>query len=548
MQIILQIFTFLGGFGMFIYGMNTMADGLQKAAGSKLKELLGLLTKNKILGVLVGATITALIQSSSATTVMVVGFVNAGLMNLNQVVGVIMGANIGTTITAWIVSSSEWFKVLNPENLAPLAIGLGAILIFFFKSEKKKLIGEVIVGFGLIFIGLEFMKNVITPYRDSEIFKTAFVVLGQNALLGVLAGALVTAIVQSSSASVGILQTLAMTGLVPINAAIYIILGQNIGTTVTAMLSSVGASKNGKRAAMIHLLFNVVGSVVFVVATIIFFAFIRPDLGGDLISGSEISIFHTSFNIINTLMLYPFSGFLVKVAEKLIRGNDLDQDEVALVHLDDRILESPSFAIESAIKEISNMGQYILGSLRYATQALIEKKEEYVSENNKRKENAAKYYQLITQFLVKIGNLAISEKQKMVVSDLFSAAIDLESIGDHANDISDNAGVASIIEADFSQSAIEDITLMFAKIEEIVDLALKLRETNKYSYITKIEDLEEEIDELEAKIREDHTERLIAGTCDVRLSIVFLDTVSHLERISDHALKMAYCVKEEILN
>lgn len=533
---------------MFVYGMNTMADGLQKAAGSKLKELLNLLTKNKFLGVIIGALITALIQSSSATTVMVVGFVNAGLMNLSQVVGVIMGANIGTTITAWIVSSSEWFEVLNPENLAPLAIGLGAILIFFTKSEKKKLIGEVIVGFGLIFIGLDFMKNVITPYRDSEIFKDAFVLLGRNAFLGVLAGALVTAVVQSSSASVGILQTLAMSGLVPMNAAIYIILGQNIGTTVTAMLSSVGASKNGKRAAMIHLLFNVVGSVIFVIGTIIFFAFIRPDLGSDLISGSEISLFHTSFNIINTVMLYPFSGLLVKVAEKLIPGQEKEELEVALVHLDDRILESPSFAIQSAIKEISNMGEYILGSLRYATQALIEKKEEYVAENAKRRENTDRYYQLITQFLVKIGNLSISEQQKMVVNDLFSAAIDLESIGDHANDISDNVGEAAKIEANFSESAIEDITIMFEKIEEIVELALKLRETNIYSYIAKIEDLEEEIDELEEQIRAEHTERLISGVCDIRLSILFLDTVSHLERISDHALKMAYCVKEEILN
>lgn len=548
MEVLLQAFTFLGGFGMFIYGMNTMADGLQKSAGSKLKELLNLLTKNKLLGVVIGALITALIQSSSATTVMVVGFVNAGLMNLTQVVGVIMGANIGTTITAWIVSSSEWFKILNPENLAPLAIGLGAILIFFSKSEKKKLIGEVIVGFGLIFIGLDFMKNVITPYRDSEIFKKAFILLGENAFFGVLAGAIVTAVVQSSSASVGILQTLAMSGLVPVNAAIYIILGQNIGTTVTAMISSVGASKNAKRAAMIHLLFNVIGSIVFVIGTIVFFCFIRPDLGGDLINGSEISLFHTTFNISNTLMLYPFSNLLVKIAEKLIPAGDEKSEEVELVHLDVRILENPSFAIQSAIKEVGNMGQYILESLRYATEDLISKKAEYVEENSRRKENAAKYYQLITQFLVKIGNLSISEHQKLIVNDLFSAAIDLESIGDHANDISDISGQAAMVEANFSDSAIEDITVMFSKVVEIVELALKLRETSVYSYIAKIEDLEEEIDELEEQIRAEHTERLIAGICDVRLSILFLDTVSHLERISDHALKMAYCVKEEILN
>lgn len=548
MEILLQAFTFLGGFGMFIYGMNTMADGLQKAAGSKLRELLNLLTKNKLLGVLVGAAITALIQSSSATTVMVVGFVNAGLMNLNQVVGVIMGANIGTTVTAWIVSSSEWFQVLTPENIAPLAIGVGAILIFFTHSEKKKLIGEVIVGFGLIFIGLEFMKNVIMPYRDSEIFKNIFVFLGSNALFGILAGALVTAIVQSSSASVGILQTLAMSGLVPMNAAIYIILGQNIGTTVTAMISSVGASKNAKRAAMLHLLFNVVGSVIFAVAAMLFFGLLRPDLGGGLITGSEISMFHTSFNILNTIMLYPFSDLLLTCAKKLIPGEDKAEQTVELVHLDDRILESPSFAIQSTIKEVGSMGQYILESLRYATQDLIQQKTEYTLENPKRKENTSKYYQLITQFLVKLGNLSISEHQKMVVSDLFSAAIDLESIGDHANDISDIAGEAAKVEVNFSDMAIHDINEMVEKVFEIVELALKLRETNTYSYIAKIEDLEEEIDDLEERIRAEHTERLISGACDIRLSILFLDAVSHLERISDHALKMAYCVKEEILS
>ncbi|MGN1170652.1 MAG: Na/Pi cotransporter family protein, partial [Lachnospiraceae bacterium] len=268
-----MIFQFIGGLGLFLYGMHIMADGLQRSAGGRLKDLMGFLTRNRFVAVLMGAGITALIQSSSATTVMVVGFVNAGMLNLSQAVGVIMGANVGTTITAWIVSLNEWGSVLKPEFFAPLVVGVGAILFLFAKSERKKKLGEILAGFGILFIGLSFMSGSIAPYKDAPVFSEAFRVLGKNPILAVVAGAVVTAVIQSSSASVGILQTLAMNGIVNWQSAVFITLGQNIGTCVTAILSSTGTGKNAKRASVIHLLFNLIGSIWFGILMFIIFRF-----------------------------------------------------------------------------------------------------------------------------------------------------------------------------------------------------------------------------------------------------------------------------------
>ena len=297
---------FLGGFGLFLFGMEYMGEGLQKAAGNKMKNLLGVLTSNRFLGVLVGAGITALIQSSSATTVMVVGFVNAGLMSLRQAVGVIMGANIGTTITAWIVALGEWTKYLQPAVIAPIFIVVGVVMISFGKSKNIKNIGQIAFGFGALFLGLESMSAAADPLRELPQIKDAFVTLGRNPIFGVLAGAIVTAVIQSSSASVGILQALATAGLVPWNSAIYIIMGQNIGTCITAILSSIGANTNAKRAAAIHFLFNFIGSVLFTIIAFLIFTFALPGLGTRNIGLTEISIVHTVFNILNTILLFPF--------------------------------------------------------------------------------------------------------------------------------------------------------------------------------------------------------------------------------------------------
>ena len=377
-----NVFGFLGGLGMFLYGMNIMADGMQKTAGSKMSQFLSMLTNNRLMAVCLGALITAIIQSSGATTVMVVGFVSAGVLNLTQAVGVIMGANIGTTITAWIVSLSQLgsaMEVMKPVFYAPLLIGIGAIMILFSKKEKYHTIGEILVGLGLLFMGLELMSGSISPYTDAPIFAKAFEVLGSNPLLGMLIGALVTALLQSSSASVGILQTLALNGIVTTNAAIYITLGQNIGSCVTALLSSVGGSRTAKRAAVMHLSFNVIGAILFGVAGFILFA-LRPAFAASNINAVQISIFHTIFNLTNTALLFPFADQLVKLSGILVKPDTeenkvKDEDDEAaatLKHLDERIFESPAFAVETAALEVVHMGQITMGNVRKGIDAILD--------------------------------------------------------------------------------------------------------------------------------------------------------------------------------
>ena len=364
------IIPFVGGLGMFIYGMQIMAQGLENAAGSKMKSLLEVLTKNKLMGVLLGAGITAVIQSSSATTVMVVGFVNAGIMNLPQAMGVIMGANIGTTVTGWLVSSVEWAEFLSPARLAPIAVMAGVILMLVGKRRSSKEIASIIVGFGLLFIGITTMSSAVEPLQNSEGFTSLFVTLGNNPLLGILAGTLVTAIIQSSSASVGILQSLAAAGLVPFSAAIYIIMGQNIGTCVTAILSSLGAKRTAKTAALMHLLFNIIGTIIFSTIAILFFQIVDPVWGKGLITQTEISMVHTAFNIGTTVLLFPVSDWIIKLAKKIGRVEENDQDE-SLVQLDERVLQTPGLALQATVNEVARMGQIVEDALMVAKNVLF---------------------------------------------------------------------------------------------------------------------------------------------------------------------------------
>ena len=349
------IIPFVGGLGMFIYGMQIMAQGLENAAGNRMKSLLEALTKNKFFGVLLGAFITAVIQSSSATTVMVVGFVNAGIMNLQQAMGVIMGANIGTTVTGWLVSSVEWAKFLSPSNLAPVAIMIGVIIMLTGKRRSTKDIASIVVGFGLLFVGISSMSSAVEPLKDNAAFCNIFVSLGHNPFLGIVAGAAVTAIIQSSSASVGILQSLAAAGLVPFGAAIYIIMGQNIGTCVTAILSSVGAKKNAKTAALMHLLFNIIGTVIFSIIAIAYLSIVNPAWAQGNITQTQISMVHTVFNIVTTVLLFPVSDWIIKLAKKIGHVEEEVQDE-SVVLLDDRMLETPGIAIQSTVSELVRMG------------------------------------------------------------------------------------------------------------------------------------------------------------------------------------------------
>jgi phosphate:Na+ symporter len=541
---------FIGGFGMFIYGMNIMAEGLQKAAGNKMKNLLGVLTNNRVLGVLVGTGVTAIIQSSSACTVMVVGFVNAGLLNLSQAVGVIMGANIGTTVTSWIVSSSDWFAVFKPAQVAPLAIGVGSMILFLAKSKSKKQVAEIIVGFGLLFIGLEMMSDSIAPFRELKAFQDAFRILGKNPLFGVLAGAAVTAIIQSSSASVGILQMIAIQRLVPWNAAVYIILGQNIGTCVTAILSSIGANKNAKRAAVIHLLFNVIGTVVFAVICIIFFKFINVEIGKRLITATQISIFHSIFNISNTVLLFGFADRLVTLSGKIVKGVDVfeeGEDAIALRHLDERILETPSFAVENAIKEVVHMGELAIVNTKLAMESLLEKDEEKFERVLKIEKDINKLDKLITDYLVKISNVSLNEHQHLVITNLFYTVNDIERIGDHAENIGELAKYYLVNNLTMSESAELEIKEIYQRTLETVELAIEARKSDNADLVKKVEQNEELVDTLEEELREKHIRRLAGNLCDSTTGVVFLDTISNLERISDHALNIAYYVKDEAL-
>ena len=543
------LFQFIGGLGMFLYGMNQMADGLQKSAGHRMQRLLEVLTSNRLMGVLLGAGITAIIQSSSATTVMVVGFVNAGIMNLAQAVGVIMGANIGTTVTSWIVSMSEWGEVLKPDFFAPLLVGIGAAVIMFAKDSKKKDIGEIITGFGFLFVGLTFMSSSIEPYKDAPVFSEIFTVLGRNPLLGILAGTVVTAIIQSSSASVGILQTLAFNGIVNWQSAIFITLGQNIGTCITAILSSIGANRTAKRAAVVHLLFNVVGTIIFGIAMAIIFA-LNPVLANSTITSVDISIFHTSFNTINTILLFPFASLLVKASGLLVPKKKGEEDEEApdqemSRHLDARILETPSLAIEQIQHEIIFMGETVKKNLRLAAAALLHNDEASAQQVYKNEKIINTLQKILTGYLVQINHHSLNDEQHLLVKNLFYSINDLERMGDHCENLAELADEKRKSEIVFSAEASQEMDNMIRAVEEAVDSAVSARRDHNMTLVRQVFRKEEEVDSLEEELRENHMQRLADMECTMENGVIFLDAVSNLERISDHAVNIAGYVKEE---
>ena len=548
-------FGFLGGLGMFLYGMNIMADGMQKTAGSKMSSFLGMLTNNRFLAVALGALITAIIQSSGATTVMVVGFVSAGVLNLSQAVGVIMGANIGTTITAWIVSMSQLgdaFEVMKPSFYAPAIIGIGALFLVFSKSQKKKTVGEIMIGLGLLFIGLDFMSGSINPYTDAPIFAKAFEVLGGNPLLGMLIGALVTALLQSSSASVGILQTLAMNGIVTTNAAIYITLGQNIGSCVTAMLSSMGGSRTAKRAAVMHLTFNVIGAIVFGTIGFIFFS-LRPAFAAANINAVQISIFHTIFNLSMTTLLFPFADVLVKISGMVVKEKEekepvVEDAETAatLKHLDERIFESPAFAVETAALEVVHMGQITYENVTRAIDAVLTVNSDEVETVFKTEQTINNMEKMLTEYLIKVDNLSLTEKQKKVVNNLFYSVSDIERIGDHAENLAEQAQYMVEHGLQFSSTGAEDLKSISDSVLKSFQYAIDARQNGNMEAVRKVSQYEDDVDSQEEELREKHIERLSAGECKASAGVVFLDIISNLERVSGHAYNLAGYVKDEM--
>lgn len=551
-----SLFRFIGGLGMFLYGMNIMADGMQKTAGSRMSRFLGMVTNNRFMGVILGALITAIIQSSGATTVMVVGFVSAGVLNLAQAVGVIMGANIGTTITAWIVSMNQLgdaYSVLQPVFFAPLIIGVGAVFMLFCKGQKLRTAGEILVGLGMLFIGLDFMSVSIAPYTDAPIFSEAFRLLGSNPLLGMLIGALVTALLQSSSASVGILQTLAMNGVVTTNAAVFITLGQNIGSCVTAVISSVGGSRTAKRAAAIHLSFNVLGAVIFGLVSVLLFS-IYPVLAAHDITAVQISIFHTIFNVTNTVILFPFAGQLVKLSGLLVKEEKKEEkdreapDEEArtMKHLDERIFESPAFAVETASMEVVHMGQITMGNVKKAMAAVLTRNGEEAKEVYKTEETINHMEKMLTEYLVKINNLSLTEGQKLVVNNLFYSINDIERVGDHAENLAEQAQYMAEHGISFSETGQSDLQTICDIAYKSFFCSIEARQTGDMDAVRKVSQYEDQVDNLEEELREKHIERLSAGKCSPSAGVAFLDLISNLERISDHAYNLAGYVKDEI--
>lgn len=540
-----QLFLFAGGLGMFIYGMQIMSQGLENAAGNKMKTLLEALTKNKIMGVMLGAVITAVIQSSSATTVMVVGFVNAGIMNLTQAMGVIMGANIGTTMTAWIVSMGEWASFLKPSTMAPLAIVIGVVVMMVGKRRATKDIASIVVGFGLLFIGIDNMSAAMDGLKDVPAFTNLFVQLGSNPILGILVGAGVTAIIQSSSASVGILQSLAVAGLIPFNSAVYIIMGQNIGTCVTAMLSSMGAKKNAKTAALMHLLFNIIGTVIFSVASIAFFTIVNPAWGRGMITATQISVIHTAFNIATTILLFPVSNLIIKLAKKISRVEEEAVDD-SVVSLDDRMLETPSFALQATVAEVGRMGEVVKDTLEIAKRVLFTKSKEDIQLLRDDEDKVDKLCAGITEYAIKITSLQISEKEHEYATRLVQIVSDIERISDYCENISEYAELLAEKKLAFSETAEAEMKEMLDTCANSYYYAIDAFMANDKAKALEVIEFERKADVLEVDLRTKHIKRLTRNECNTEAGIVFLDTLVGLERISDHARNIAEEVIEHM--
>ena len=528
-EIILEIaISLLGGLGLFLYGMNLMAEGLQKSAGDKLKKIVEKLTSNTVMGVLVGTVVTAIIQSSSAATVMVVGFVNAGIMSLSQAIGVIMGANIGTTVTAQLVS----FKL---EAIAPVALGIGIILYLFSKKEKTKELATILLGFGILFTGMEFMKDAVKPLAEYEGFRRALIYFGEHQFLGIIAGFAITGIIQSSSASMGMLIALASQGLIPLSSALPILYGDNIGTCVTSLLSSIGASRNAKRAATMHLTFNVIGTLIFVlILNYPISALVKWLDPTD--AARQIANAHTIFNVVNVLILLPFAKYIVKIVLKIMPITEEESEATAATkYLDERIIQTPSIALGNTVKEVSRMGQKANKALEYSMNSLINKSMTDVEKTEKYEEHVNMLQKEILNYLLKLSKSPLNDEERNKVDLLFNTVNDIERVSDHAENISELSRLAIEKDLQFSDTALEEMNNIYSKAKENFNVALKGLEDDDKNIISKVYEIEDEVDALDKLYRKKHIERLNNGKCTIDSGVLFLDLLTNLERISDHS-------------
>lgn len=533
MDIAINLF---GGLGLFLFGMSYMGDGLQKAAGSKMKDILAALTKNRLMGVLVGTLVTGVIQSSSATTVMVVGFVNAGLMNLNQAVGIIMGANIGTTITAFLVS-------LNITKVATFMIGLGVIIYLAAKKKKVKSIAEVIIGFGILFVGMKLMSNAMKPLETNAQF-TGLMTKFDNPFLGILVGFVMTAILQSSSATTGLLIAVATTGVITFEQAYPIIFGQNIGTCVTALLASIGANKTAKRAAVIHLLFNVTGTLIFILLLRHPVQYLVYHIVPTYVP-QQIAAGHIFFNIINVVILFPFASLLVKASEFLIKTDGSEEAHITK-YIDERLLVTPSIALTQAAKEVLHLGNVALEQFTTSIKAFFESNEELAYKVFEIEKKVNELSKVTLQYLVKLDKESLTnyEKDKLVV--LMNALNDIERIGDHADNIGELVLYKIENKVNFSDSANEEVKEMFDNTLEVYKETLTAIKTIDCDDCDKVVINDNKIDVMYKELRKNHIERLNNYVCEPNSGVIFLDIISNLERIGDHSSNIAESILEAL--
>ena len=529
-------FGLIGGLGLFLFGMTYMGTALQKSAGSRMKNILAALTKNRLIGVVVGALVTMVIQSSSATTVMTVGFVNAGLMNLTQAIGIIMGANIGTTVTAQLVA----FKL---TDIAPLVLGIGVAFWFGSKKKKVKETAGIFIGFGLLFLGMAMMKDAITPLKELEAFKTAITSFN-NPIVGIFTGFAITAILQSSSATTGLLIAVAGSGLMTIEMAYPILFGENIGTCVTAMLAGIGANKTAKRAALMHLIFNVLGTVLFLIFLRIPVQYLVEYLSPGNIE-RQIANAHTLFNIICVIIMLPFAGWIVKIAERLIKGDDKEK-EGDLKYVDERLFATPVVALVQVSKEVLRMAKMVEQQLIDSRVAIMNNDEDMVYSIFEKEKHVNAIEKELLEYMVSLSKLSLTGRQRDKIATLMNTINDVERVGDHADNIAELALVNIENGAKFSEMAKEELTGMFELVTDAYKLSILTYKTTESELGNKVFEKEYKINEMEKKFRKSHIKRLNEGACVTQTGIIFLDKISNLERVGDHSANIAGNIIEVI--
>ena len=543
----------VGGLALFLYGMEVMGNGLSKASGGRMERILEKMTDNIFKAVLLGAGVTAVIQSSSATTVMVVGFVNSGIMKLSQAVGVIMGANIGTTVTSWLLSltgiqgDNFILTLMKPSSFSPILAVIGVGFLMFSKNEKKKDIGTIMIGFTVLMFGMETMSDAVKPLADVPEFANILLMF-KNPLLGMLAGLVLTAVIQSSSASVGILQSLCVTGAVSYGAAIPIIMGQNIGTCVTALLSSIGASKNAKRTAFVHLYFNIIGTAIFMILFYTLNAFMHFDFIDNMANPAGIAVIHSVFNIFATAILLPFHRGLEKLATLTVRTSDEDEKQSVqpaeegqdmLLLLDDRFIEKPGFAMENCYSVTSHMAELSRQALFIAME-LLQKYDETKAENVLKLENKVDHYEdRLGTYLIRLSSRDLSEKDSKSLSMLLHCIGDLERISDHAVNIMEKAQEMNEKNLSFSDKGAQELEVYSRAVRDIMNMSIEAFKNDDIHLARQVEPLEEVIDYLNDELKQRHVRRLRSGECSVELGFVLSDITINYERVADHCSNLA---------